>query len=138
MVRLASALALAALALAPAVGRAATPPVLNTSPLLANAGESYHECTVVNVSTVPVNVTIELLGANGQAIAGPTTVPKLAAGAITDLVPGSATYTGLARCRFTFVPATAVTTPSPPIRANLMVIHSSSGVVQTYAVSEAQ
>lgn len=137
MVRLASALAMAALALAPAVGRAATATVLNSSPLWADS-QSYHVCTVVNVSASTVDVTIELVGANGKVIATtPTAFVALTAGEITE-VENTHPYSGLARCQFTFTAATAVTV-SPPIRANLTVFHTiSAGVLQTYAVSEAR
>jgi len=134
---LASALAMAALALAPAVGRAATATVLNSSPLWADS-QSYHACTVVNVSASTVNVTIELVGANGKVIATtPTAFVALTAGAITE-VENANPYIGLARCRFTVFANPAVAVP-PSVRANLTVFHSiSAEVFQTYAVSEAR
>jgi len=137
---LASALAMAALALAPAAGRAATATVaevLNSSPLWADS-QSHHACTVVNVSAFTVDVTIELLGADGKVIATtPTAFVALTAGAITE-VENANPYIGLARCRFTVFANPAVAVP-PSVRANLTVFHSiSAEVFQTYAVSEAR
>ena len=124
----------AALVLAPAAGHAATAgdisalSVLNTSPLWADSA-SYWACNVVNVSTSTFTVTIDLIGSDGSVVTSGAV--SLAGGTSTELT-GSTTG-GFARCRFSL--DLAPTT----IRANLTVFHEiSSGVYQTYAISEAR
>jgi hypothetical protein len=126
---------IAALGLMPAIGNAATAgdisvsQVLNTSPLWADA-QSYHACNVVNVSTSPVAISVEIIESNGGALTSSGAI-TLAAGTSYELAVGPG-YVGFARCRLT------LNLPGA-IRANLTVFHSlGSGTYETYATSEAR
>lgn len=130
-------IAMTALALAPVASRAVTAgdiaavQVLNTSPLWADSA-SYHACNVVNVTTSPVNVWVELIDSGGAVLATSGTTPvALAAG--TSMEIDNASFVGFARCRVMLNEA-----PST-IRANLTIFHLISvGVYSTYATSEAR
>ncbi len=131
-------LAMTAVVLLPAAAHAATagdisiPQVLNTSPLWADT-HSYHACNVVNVSTGPVNISIELIESSGSVLATSGSTPiSLPAGTSTEISAG-ASYVGFARCRFTFNQAPGI------IRANLTIFFPlANGSYQTYATSEAR
>jgi hypothetical protein len=127
-------LAIAAVVLSPAAADAATAgdisaaQVLNTSPVWGDS-QSYHTCNVVNVSTATISVAVELIDQTGAVLLSNTL--SLTAGSWGQTVsPG--TYTGFARCRFTFNYAAA------NIRANLTTFHMTNGTFLTYALSEAR
>jgi hypothetical protein len=133
-------LAMAALVLAPAAGRAQTvgdisiTQTLNTSPLWADAA-SYHACNVVNVTVSTVTVTLELINANGGVIASNVfNLPGSTSREISDAVGAAGTtFAGFARCRFTLNNAPG------SIRANMTIFHPlGGGTFQTYATSEAR
>jgi hypothetical protein len=127
-------LAMTGLVLAPAAAHAqvagdiSVAQVLNTSPLWADA-QSYHACNVVNVTTSPVAVSIELITSAGAVLI--SAAPTIAAGNSTE-VSKFGGYSGFARCRVTLNDAPGT------IRANLTVFHSLGGGYQTYATSEAR
>ena len=120
---------LAALVL-PGVAQATT--ILDTSPLFANNGQSYHACNVANVSSSPVALKVDMLDSSGVVIAtsGAANI-TLAAGHSTE-ISHSSTYSGFARCRFTF------SVPPGDIRANLSVFHWTGAFYYTLAMSEAR
>lgn len=130
--------AMTAVALAPAAALASTAGdrspavILNTSPLWADA-QSYHACNVVNVTTLLINVSIEIIESDGAVLASSgSTAIGISAGNSTEISVG-ASYVGFARCRVTLYNA------ADTIRANLTVFHSlGSGNYQTYATSEAR
>ena len=105
---------------------------LNTSPLWADSGSSYHACNVANVSTVSATLKDTMLNSSGVAIAtsGATDI-NLAAGAVYEFQ--QSTYTGFAYCRFNLGSAAGGT-----VRANLSVFHSTGVYFETLALSEAR
>ena len=133
-------LAMTAAVLAPVAAHAVTVgdvsvlTVINSSPLWADT-QSYHACNVVNVSTSPVGILVQLIDQNGAVLGtSGTSAFLLAAGTSYELISGAAnTYVGFARCRVTHYQG------PDTIRANLTVFHSLGGAVyQTYATSEAR
>jgi len=101
--------------------------IINTSPLWADSGQSYHACNAVNVTTSTVSVTITLL--NGAGAVLQTSPFTIAPGTSVELA-GSG-YTGFARCRFS---------GSNPdwIRANLSVFHWTGTYYETLAIDSAR
>jgi hypothetical protein len=105
---------------------------LNTSPLWADSGPSYHACNVANVSTSPVTLKVTMLNSSGVAIAtSGTTNITLNAGATYELL--QSTYSGFAYCRFN-LPNEVGTA----VRANMTVFHSTGTYYETLALSEAR
>jgi hypothetical protein len=130
---LAPLLATAVLVAAPTVTPASTAgdvpllQVLNTAALFANTG-AYHACSVVNVSTGNVNLTIELIGPSGAVISTTGTI-TIAGGQIEAL--SDSVGDGYARCR--------ISTATPTlVRGSLEVFYATSTVIQTFATSEAR
>ena len=115
-------------------GDASTSTILNTSPLWADSGPSYHACNVVNVTTSAVSVRIDVLKSDGTTLAtsGATSI-SIPAGVSVEYAGGG--YSGFARCRVT-VPSLS----SNSVRANLTVFHwnSAESYYQTVALSEAR
>lgn len=102
--------------------------ILNTSPLWADSGESYHACNAVNVTTSSVNVTITLL--NSAGIVLQTSPFTVAAGTSVELANGT-TYSGFARCRFSV-------SNENYIRANVSVFHWTGSYYETLATDSAR
>ncbi len=127
-----AALALATLIAVPntanaVAGDIGTGKVLNTSPLYADSGASYHACNAVNVTTSSVTVTITLLNSAGAVL---QTAPfTIAAGTSVELA-GSG-YSGFARCRF-------AVSSSDYIRANISVFHWTGSYYETLAIDSAR
>lgn len=130
-------LAIAAIVLTPAAADAATAgdisaaQVLNTSALYADAASAI-ACTVTNVSTATINVTITGVSASGSALfSNSFTIP---AGQIQVLQTAQGAVGGFARCRFT------LNYGADNVRANITLLHTPDGgsTFQTYAISEAR
>jgi subtilase family serine protease len=106
---------------------------LNTSPLWADSGQSYHACDVVNVSDSPASVIVDLINSNGAVLVTTGASPiNLAVGNSVEIANFSATYSGFARCRFS-----AANAPGA-IRANLSIFHWNGTYWDTLASSEAR
>jgi hypothetical protein len=105
---------------------------LNTSPLYADSGQSYHACNVANVSTASVILGISILSSDGVWITGSSGNISLNAGASTEVTTNK-TYTGFAYCRIN-LPSEAGST----VRANLTVFHYTGAFFDTLALSEAR
>jgi hypothetical protein len=105
---------------------------LNTSPLWADSGPSYHACNVANVSTSPVTLKVTMINGSGAAMAtsGPANF-TLNAGVTYELI--QAAYTGYAYCRFN-LPNEVGTA----VRANIAVFHYTGAYYETLALSEAR
>jgi hypothetical protein len=105
---------------------------LNTSPIWADSGSSYHACNVANVTTSSELLKVTMLNSSGVAIASSGTADiTLAAGAVYEL--SQSTYTGFAYCRFNLGSAAGGT-----VRANSTVFHFTGVYYETLAFSEAR
>ncbi|MBK8816630.1 MAG: hypothetical protein IPN42_14520 [Methylococcaceae bacterium] len=103
--------------------------IMNSSPLYADSGQSYHACNVANITTAALKAKIDLISASGTVLATTGATPiSLIAGTSYELI-GPSTYTGFARCR--------VSTVDPEnVRANLSVFHYTGTYFETLAFSE--
>jgi hypothetical protein len=104
---------------------------LNTSPLWADNGQSYHACNVANASTSSVTLTISVVNSSGVLIATSFNF-TLAAGASVEINTDEH-YSGFAYCRID-LPNGAGNT----VRANLTVLHFTGSSYDTLAASQAR
>jgi subtilase family serine protease len=108
--------------------------VLNTSPLWADSGQSYHACNVVNVSESPVAIIINLINSSGGVFATSGASPiALAVGSSLEIANFAVNYSGFARCSFAIGNASG-----NPVRANLSVFHSTGAYYDTLANDDAR
>ena len=103
---------------------------LNTSPLYADNGISYHACNVVNVTQSTQNVKIDLLNGAGTVVATSGAAPvAVGAGAVYEVSGGG--FSGFARCRFSNV-------NGDNVRANISVFRWTGTYYETLSTSEAR
>lgn len=108
--------------------------VLNTSPLWADSGQSYHACNVVNVLDFPVPIMINLINSSGGVLATSGASPtNLAVGSSLEIANFAANYTGFARCSFALGNASR-----NPVRANLSVFHWTGSYYDTIVADDAR
>ena len=108
--------------------------VLNTSPLWADSGQSYHACNVVNVSESPVAIIINLINSSGGVLATSGASPTvLAVGSSLEIANFAANYSGFARCSFAIGNASV-----NPVRANLSLFHWTGTYYDTLANDDAR
>jgi subtilase family serine protease len=106
---------------------------LNTSPLWADSGQSYHACDVVNISDSPVAIIIDLVNSSGAVLVTTGASPlNLAVGNSVEIANFAQNYSGYARCRF------AATNAPGTIRANLSVYHYTGAYYDTIAKDDAR
>jgi hypothetical protein len=110
---------------------------LYTSPEWADRGQSYHSCTVANVSiygvVTGVNLTVQMLSSSGVVIANSSNNFFLDAGQTYEL--SDTQYTGLAFCH---VSLPQIQNAGSTIRANMSVFHYTGAYYETLALSEAR
>jgi hypothetical protein len=104
---------------------------LNTSPLWADNGQSYHACNVANVLTSSVALTISVINSSGVLIATSNNI-TLAAGTSVEINTDEH-YTGFAYCHID-LPNEAGNT----VRADLTVLHFTGSFYDTLATSQAR
>ena len=105
---------------------------LNTSPLFADSGKSYHACNVANVTTSSVAIKVDILGPTGTTLVSSGATPfTLTAGNSYELA--NSAYTGFARCRVSVIAGSG-----GAVRANLSVFYYTGSYYQTLALSEAR
>ena len=108
--------------------------VLNTSPLWADSGQSYHACNIVNVSASPVAIMINLINSSGGVLATSGSSPiSFAVGSSLEIANFGASYSGFARCSFAISNAS-----ESPARANLFVFHWTGAYYDTIANDDAR
>jgi len=113
-----------------AVDQAPTPfNIIDSSPLWADSGQTYHACNVVNVTAGNVSLKVEILDATGNVIGtSGATLVTLPPGTVQETAATG--YTGFAHCR-----VTVNGTPSN-IRANLTVFHWTGTYYDSLATAE--
>jgi len=112
---------------AQAVESPASPKGLFTSSLYTSSPDNYPICTVTNITTKPVTVTITMLDVGGNVLTNAAST-SVGPGKTFELAKSS--YTGISRCTFALADTAAV-------RANLSIIHWDGAGYQIFAVSEA-
>ena len=108
--------------------------VLNTSPLWADSGQTYHACDVVNVSASPVSIMVNLVNSSGAVLVTSGASPiNLAVGNSLEIANFAKTYSGFAHCRFEIGNASG-----NPVRADLTIFHWTGAYYETVASDDAR
>ena len=108
--------------------------VLNTSPLWADSGQSYHACDVVNVSASPVPIIINLINSSGGVLVTSGASPvNLAVGNSLEIANFGANYSGFAHCSFAIGNGSG-----NPVRADLSVFHWTGAYYDTVTSDDAR
>jgi len=115
-------------------GEASTTEVLNTSPLWADSGQTYHACNVANVSASPVSIIISLVNSTGGVLVTSGASPiNLAVGNSLEIANYAENYSGFAHCRFEISNGSG-----NPVRADLTIFHWTGAYYDTIASDDAR